>query len=727
MKKFIEYFLGVSFFRTFTIATLLSVPFSLIAPGTASALVGGTTEKIDLNGDVKPRLERINRKGGMVATSSTYAYEDDSIVNVNRIYLILPDATEAIELGAYTGSRITGIAFNDLNDVVWELSSSSGITEQVLFSTENGSKIIQLSTDGRHASGKDLAINNNGLVAWIASDTTSGYGVLRLYDSKNERTSTLSTATIKSADVINSLDINDKNQIIWSQRHEGTSNQLDYDLHILSLDTSEKTILSSREIAKDTLPISIDRPVKLINPIINDAGIAAWVMKWKPYFLEGWSHPLSYYEIYKYLPSGGQKVIKVGSGTPGQIEALSMNLHGDLTWARKDWDGVQVPDGQIYTHLLDREVYLYTSDGVDADPLKLSNNDIEDLPPSINDQGEVVWLTRQYENEPRTFQFSYYSTERFLNYNFDVVFFGSHDNPTMGSPQINSQSQIVWYEDDGFDREIYLLEGVGGEIDNITNHYSWSDPVYDDTRPLHSEDGHIAWEGTDVETKDRYVFRFTPSTDNSPPIADAGADQTLACEAASSNLVSLDGSGSHDTDGDSLSYSWSGSFGTSSGVKPDIYLPLGKSTLQLVVNDGIENSTADLVDVTVKVQASGFQPPMGPLVPTDETPVTPDFAFRQGRTLPLRIQISCGDSVLSDLDVSAPAITEIVRVNGSDINMEVSDLNSGKSNDYGSLFRYSEDGNWVYNLGTKNLIAGSYHITVQMPDEVSYVGSFVLK
>ena len=51
---------------------------------------------------------------------------------------------------------------------------------------------------------------------------------------------------------------------------------------------------------------------------------------------------------------------------------------------------------------------------------------------------------------------------------------------------------------------------------------------------------------------------------------------------------------------------------------------------------------------------------------------------------------------------------------------------AGNSNDSGLLFRYAAP-NWVYNLNTKSLAAGTYTITLQMPDGLNYTAAFVLK
>jgi hypothetical protein len=104
----------------------------------------------------------------------------------------------------------------------------------------------------------------------------------------------------------------------------------------------------------------------------------------------------------------------------------------------------------------------------------------------------------------------------------------------------------------------------------------------------------------------------TTSPTNSSPVANAGADQIVASEAA----VTLDGSASSDADGDTLRYTWSQTSGSRvtlsdvHAVMPTFTAPtlaVGDldETLEfsLTVNDGTVDGTVDTVTITVQAPA----------------------------------------------------------------------------------------------------------------------------
>ncbi|MFA9388438.1 MAG: PKD domain-containing protein, partial [Prolixibacteraceae bacterium] len=91
---------------------------------------------------------------------------------------------------------------------------------------------------------------------------------------------------------------------------------------------------------------------------------------------------------------------------------------------------------------------------------------------------------------------------------------------------------------------------------------------------------------------------------NKAPIANAGTDQSVN----EGTLITLDGSVSSDADGDQLTYSWTSPNGitlsSTSDAKPTFTAPEvltdTEYTFSLIVNDGLVNSLADEVKVTVK-------------------------------------------------------------------------------------------------------------------------------
>ena len=82
---------------------------------------------------------------------------------------------------------------------------------------------------------------------------------------------------------------------------------------------------------------------------------------------------------------------------------------------------------------------------------------------------------------------------------------------------------------------------------------------------------------------------------NSPPVAEAGPDTLVEC----GDSVTLDGRASVDPDGDTLTYTWSGPFGTLTGPVATASLPPGEHVISLTVLDGRDGADTDTVNVTI--------------------------------------------------------------------------------------------------------------------------------
>jgi hypothetical protein len=109
------------------------------------------------------------------------------------------------------------------------------------------------------------------------------------------------------------------------------------------------------------------------------------------------------------------------------------------------------------------------------------------------------------------------------------------------------------------------------------------------------------------------------SSENRIPVADAGASQQLG--GCADNPIQLNGYGSYDPDGDSLSWQWSvvtvpadstitdASFSSTSEAGPEVAWDVpGEYTLQLQVYDGQDWSAPDLVSYTIAGLDANIRP-----------------------------------------------------------------------------------------------------------------------
>lgn len=110
----------------------------------------------------------------------------------------------------------------------------------------------------------------------------------------------------------------------------------------------------------------------------------------------------------------------------------------------------------------------------------------------------------------------------------------------------------------------------------------------------------------------------TAATANSAPVAEAGPNQNVT----TGSLVILDGSGSSDVNGDSLSYGWSfvsrpvgsnATLSSAAAVGPTFTADLpGAYVLQLIVSDGSVDSAADTVTISAATANSAPVADAGP-------------------------------------------------------------------------------------------------------------------
>ncbi|MFC1462089.1 PA14 domain-containing protein, partial [Verrucomicrobiota bacterium] len=94
------------------------------------------------------------------------------------------------------------------------------------------------------------------------------------------------------------------------------------------------------------------------------------------------------------------------------------------------------------------------------------------------------------------------------------------------------------------------------------------------------------------------------------PLANAGPDQDLRDDNTNgTEIVTLNGAGSMDPDGDTLTYSWSTNgveFAT--GPSPSVVLPVGTHLIRLTVRDGVHGSDTDTVKIYIE-RVYAYGPP----------------------------------------------------------------------------------------------------------------------
>ncbi|MBD3671845.1 MAG: HYR domain-containing protein [Gammaproteobacteria bacterium] len=113
---------------------------------------------------------------------------------------------------------------------------------------------------------------------------------------------------------------------------------------------------------------------------------------------------------------------------------------------------------------------------------------------------------------------------------------------------------------------------------------------------------------------------------NRPPQADAGADRTLEC-AGVTTPVTLDGRGSSDADGDTLSYLWQGPFGSDEGAVVTVPMALGTNHSTLVVEDNQGGSDEDQVIVTLEDNVAPVLDEISPVTLEASSPAGAEYSL----------------------------------------------------------------------------------------------------
>ncbi|MBA4148226.1 MAG: family 10 glycosylhydrolase [Verrucomicrobia bacterium] len=155
---------------------------------------------------------------------------------------------------------------------------------------------------------------------------------------------------------------------------------------------------------------------------------------------------------------------------------------------------------------------------------------------------------------------------------------------------------VTWTDNASNEEAVSVLRDSGEGSIEIATLGANATSYVDETASAHTSYSYVVRMSNFAGSADSPAATVT--TPNTKPIAHAvvnDASTDANCEAA----VVLDGSGSSDADNDALTYRWTGSFGTASGVSPSVTLARGTHVITLTVDDGFGG--IDSVETTVEV------------------------------------------------------------------------------------------------------------------------------
>ncbi len=202
---------------------------------------------------------------------------------------------------------------------------------------------------------------------------------------------------------------------------------------------------------------------------------------------------------------------------------------------------------------------------------------------------------------------------------------GGSQPPTNTAPIAAAGADQVVDDSDGLAGEAVVLDGTGSiDPDGTIMSWEWSEGATalgnGETLGLDLADGvhTITLTVTDnlgaTGTDDVVVTVVAPAA-NVAPSADAGADRTIPdSNGQPGESVTLDGSGSDDSDGSIVSWAWSeGSDSIGSGETVAVDLADGVHTITLTVTDDRGATASDDVVITVQAPVSGASIHVGDL------------------------------------------------------------------------------------------------------------------
>jgi hypothetical protein len=188
---------------------------------------------------------------------------------------------------------------------------------------------------------------------------------------------------------------------------------------------------------------------------------------------------------------------------------------------------------------------------------------------------------------------------------------------------------------------------------------------------------------------------------NGAPLVSGGPDMSGVADASGHATFMISASAS-DPDNDTLTIKWfEGATEIGTGATLNATLSAGSHTLTVTATDPYGASTSDTVVVSVQYSGTFFLQPIN----NDGSSI-----FKQGSTVPVKFSL---DGVSAGVNVTA--YLYFAKITNSIVGTEMEAVSTSQA-DTGNQFRSGGGSQWIFNLNTKNLTAGTYQIRADLGD-----------
>jgi hypothetical protein len=199
---------------------------------------------------------------------------------------------------------------------------------------------------------------------------------------------------------------------------------------------------------------------------------------------------------------------------------------------------------------------------------------------------------------------------------------------------------------------------------------------------------------------------------NAAPFVNGGADMLGAANNVGQATFTLNASAS-DQDGDALTIKWfEGATQIGTGATLTATLPAGSHTLTVTATDPYGATASDTVVVSVQYSGDFFNQPIN----NDGSSI-----FKQGSTVPVKFTLTGASA-----NANIVAHIYIAKVTNSIVGTEMEAVSTSQA-DTGNTFRSGGGSQWIFNLNTKNLTAGTYQVRADLGDGVLHTVIISLK